>query len=328
MGGHRSSRSRHESSPQDCETIHKIVKTAESRQREILHPWASALLYPQLLVRCTFSDPCSSPNRSSGTAGSGSPSRGVAASRPITSTPSTKHTDRAELVGVCDVDPDGAGPGRRARPGPRGSGPSTACWRAPRPTSSSSRRPSGLHADQAVQVAEAGRHVMTEKPMATSWQDGKRMVHACDKAGVHLFVVKQNRRNATLQLLQARGRQAAVRPDLHGEHQRVLDPAAVVLRQRGVARHLGVRRRRLHEPGEPLRGPAGLADRPGGERAGLHGDAGAQHPGRGHRRREHPLAHRRAGLDERDDAHLSRRTSRARSPSSGRRGRCGSAGSR
>jgi acetate kinase len=52
-----------------------------------------------------------------------------------------------------------------------------------------------------VQVAEAGRHVMTEKPMATRWQDGKRMVQACDLAGVHLFVVKQNRRNATLQLV-------------------------------------------------------------------------------------------------------------------------------
>src|SRR6185312_13884048 len=42
---------------------------------------------------------------------------------------------------------------------------------------------------------------MTEKPMATRWDDGKRMVHACDHAGVHLFVVKQNRRNATLQLV-------------------------------------------------------------------------------------------------------------------------------
>ncbi|MGZ8357192.1 MAG: Gfo/Idh/MocA family oxidoreductase, partial [Telluria sp.] len=31
--------------------------------------------------------------------------------------------------------------------------------------------------------------------------DGKRMVVACDQAGVHLFVVKQNRRNATLQLV-------------------------------------------------------------------------------------------------------------------------------
>jgi len=43
--------------------------------------------------------------------------------------------------------------------------------------------------------------VMTEKPMATRWHDGIRMVKACDDAGVRLFVVKQNRRNATLQLL-------------------------------------------------------------------------------------------------------------------------------
>lgn len=61
--------------------------------------------------------------------------------------------------------------------------------------------PSGLHPEQAVTVAESGRHVITEKPMATRWEDGRRMVRACDKAGVRLFVVKQNRRNATLQLL-------------------------------------------------------------------------------------------------------------------------------
>ena len=37
--------------------------------------------------------------------------------------------------------------------------------------------------------------------MATRWNDGKRMVEACDEAGVRLFVVKQNRHNTTLQLL-------------------------------------------------------------------------------------------------------------------------------
>ena len=42
---------------------------------------------------------------------------------------------------------------------------------------------------------------MTEKPMATRWHDGQRMVKACDEANVRLFVVKQNRLNATLQLL-------------------------------------------------------------------------------------------------------------------------------
>ena len=61
--------------------------------------------------------------------------------------------------------------------------------------------PSGIHPDQAILAAEHKVHVMTEKPMATRWSDGVRMVKACDEAGVRLFVVKQNRRNTTLQLL-------------------------------------------------------------------------------------------------------------------------------
>ena len=61
--------------------------------------------------------------------------------------------------------------------------------------------PSGIHTDQAATAASYGVNVITEKPMATRWQDGVRMVKACDNAGVRLFVVKQNRRNATLQLL-------------------------------------------------------------------------------------------------------------------------------
>lgn len=61
--------------------------------------------------------------------------------------------------------------------------------------------PSGIHPEQAVIAAKHKVHVMTEKPMATRWQDGVGMVRACDDAGVRLFVVKQNRRNTTLQLL-------------------------------------------------------------------------------------------------------------------------------
>lgn len=61
--------------------------------------------------------------------------------------------------------------------------------------------PSGNHSEQAMTIAKAGVHVMTEKPMATRWNDGLRMVKACDDARVRLFVVKQNRHNATLQLL-------------------------------------------------------------------------------------------------------------------------------
>ncbi|MCH2533959.1 MAG: Gfo/Idh/MocA family oxidoreductase [Bdellovibrionales bacterium] len=61
--------------------------------------------------------------------------------------------------------------------------------------------PSGVHAHQAVEIANHGKHIITEKPMATKWPDGIKMVKACDENDVFLFVVKQNRHNATLQLL-------------------------------------------------------------------------------------------------------------------------------
>ena len=61
--------------------------------------------------------------------------------------------------------------------------------------------PSGLHASQTIKAATKMVNVITEKPMATKWEDGLAMVKACEEAGVHLFVVKQNRRNSTLQLL-------------------------------------------------------------------------------------------------------------------------------
>jgi UDP-N-acetyl-2-amino-2-deoxyglucuronate dehydrogenase len=61
--------------------------------------------------------------------------------------------------------------------------------------------PSGMHSYQTMVAAKNGINIMTEKPMATRWKDGLAMVKACDDAGVHLFVVKQNRRNSTLQLL-------------------------------------------------------------------------------------------------------------------------------
>lgn len=55
--------------------------------------------------------------------------------------------------------------------------------------------PSGTHADHAVAVAKARRHVVVEKPMALTLTDANRMIEACDAAGVNLFIVKQNRFN-------------------------------------------------------------------------------------------------------------------------------------
>lgn len=61
--------------------------------------------------------------------------------------------------------------------------------------------PSGLHSLQTCIVSQYGVNVITEKPMATRYEDGVAMVKCCDDAGVRLFVVKQNRNNATLKLL-------------------------------------------------------------------------------------------------------------------------------
>lgn len=48
--------------------------------------------------------------------------------------------------------------------------------------------PNALHKDQAIRVAKAGKHVISEKPMAVNAADGQQMVDACKKAGVRLLV--------------------------------------------------------------------------------------------------------------------------------------------
>ncbi len=63
--------------------------------------------------------------------------------------------------------------------------------------------PSGLHPSQAIQCFRAGRHVVSEKPMATRLADGLEMVKVADETNRHLFVVKQNRHNQTLLNLKA-----------------------------------------------------------------------------------------------------------------------------
>lgn len=111
-----------------------------------------------------------------------------------------RHADRAELVAVCDTDPAAA---RAAadRTGARAFDSYRAMLVGVDSDCVILTTPSGLHPQQAIEAAQVRRHVMTEKPMATRWADGLAMVKACDEAGVRLFVVKQNRRNRTLQLL-------------------------------------------------------------------------------------------------------------------------------
>jgi predicted dehydrogenase len=48
--------------------------------------------------------------------------------------------------------------------------------------------PNGLHHDQVIRVAKAGKHVICEKPMSVNAKDGQEMVDACKKANVKLLV--------------------------------------------------------------------------------------------------------------------------------------------
>jgi UDP-N-acetyl-2-amino-2-deoxyglucuronate dehydrogenase len=110
------------------------------------------------------------------------------------------HAERCELVDVCDTDP-AALKAAIERTGARGHVSLTDLLAQTNADCVVLSTPSGLHPAQVIEVAASGRDVMTEKPMATRWSDGLAMVRACDEAGVRLFVVKQNRRNRTLQLL-------------------------------------------------------------------------------------------------------------------------------
>jgi UDP-N-acetyl-2-amino-2-deoxyglucuronate dehydrogenase len=110
------------------------------------------------------------------------------------------HAKDVEIVGVCDIDNkalEEAASITHANPYTKLSDMLLHC-NADIVTLTT---PSGFHAEQAIEVAQSGRHVITEKPMATKWYDGLRMVKACDDAGVQLFVVKQNRFNPPLQHL-------------------------------------------------------------------------------------------------------------------------------
>jgi predicted dehydrogenase len=53
--------------------------------------------------------------------------------------------------------------------------------------------PSGEHAAQTIAAAQAGKHVLVEKPMALSLPEADAMITACDRAGVRLGVVLQRR---------------------------------------------------------------------------------------------------------------------------------------
>jgi UDP-N-acetyl-2-amino-2-deoxyglucuronate dehydrogenase len=55
--------------------------------------------------------------------------------------------------------------------------------------------PSGLHAENVINLSKYGKHIMVEKPMALTINDTENMIYACDANNIKLFVIKQNRFN-------------------------------------------------------------------------------------------------------------------------------------
>ena len=55
--------------------------------------------------------------------------------------------------------------------------------------------PNSLHAVQSIQAAQAGKHVLCEKPMTTTLEDAVAMVRACQEQGVKLGVGFELRHN-------------------------------------------------------------------------------------------------------------------------------------
>jgi predicted dehydrogenase len=98
----------------------------------------------------------------------------------------------SELVAVCDTDSSRA----QQFAAKYGGAPFTglaALLREVRPDAVVICTPHPLHADATVAAAEAGAHVLVEKPMAASVEDCDRMIEAARKAGVLLGVVSQRR---------------------------------------------------------------------------------------------------------------------------------------
>lgn len=61
--------------------------------------------------------------------------------------------------------------------------------------------PSGLHPEHGIMAANAGKHVLSEKPMGVRLKDADDLIKCCDQNGVKLFVVMQNRLNPAIQLV-------------------------------------------------------------------------------------------------------------------------------
>ena len=101
----------------------------------------------------------------------------------------------AELVAVCDLD-EGRARAAAERFGATGVFTCAEKMLAEADLDAVSvATPDAAHADLAIACAKAGKHVMCEKPLATTVEECEAMIAAAAEAGVHLMVDWHNRWN-------------------------------------------------------------------------------------------------------------------------------------
>lgn len=61
--------------------------------------------------------------------------------------------------------------------------------------------PSGMHASMAIKAMEAGKHVISEKPMSLTLEESDRIIETEERTGQKYFLVKQNRYNPPVAIL-------------------------------------------------------------------------------------------------------------------------------
>jgi predicted dehydrogenase len=105
-----------------------------------------------------------------------------------------RQIEGAELAGVCDIVPEKAQALGSALDVPWFADMHAMMERV-RPDAVTILTESGYHAEHVLALAPYGKHIVVEKPMALTLESADAMIKACDRYGVRLFVVKQNRFN-------------------------------------------------------------------------------------------------------------------------------------
>lgn len=114
-------------------------------------------------------------------------------------------SDRYEIAAVCDLSPDL----REAVASEYGVEARFASWRelVAHPLDAVFVLTSGSHAPAAIAAAQAGRHVLVEKPMCFSVAEGRQMIDAASAAGTTLMVAYNKRYDPAYKRLQEKAKE-------------------------------------------------------------------------------------------------------------------------